>query len=120
MSEFSEKPSEVSENRGSGGGRSAVNVAVADDLVRERLRAAIETAAGDADWRDTREAWLARAARRLGLTAGRCRRIWYGEARRIDAAEYVALTARAAELAERAAARRRRAADLRQAVEDEA
>lgn len=90
-----------------------MNVAVAEGIVPERVREALATAAGQRGWGTTREAWLARAARRVGLTPGRAKRLWYGEARRIDAAEYVALTARAAELREASAQRRRRLDEAR-------
>lgn len=49
--------------------------------VLDEARLCIATAAGDRGWDDTRQSWLARAARRLGLTYSRAHHIWYGRAR---------------------------------------
>lgn len=62
------------------------------------VRDVVIAAAGERGWSDTREAWIARAARRLGLNYRRARAIFYGEARRIDADEYLSLILRAESL----------------------
>lgn len=48
-------------------------------------------AAGERGWNDTRESWLARAARRVGMDYSRAYNIFYGRSRRIEAAEYLSL-----------------------------
>ncbi len=63
--------------------------------INDDLRGWIGSIAGPRGWDDTRESWLARAARRLGLPYRRVRALYYGEARRVDAAEYLMIRARA-------------------------
>lgn len=46
---------------------------------------------GPRDWNDTRESWLARDARRVGLTVRRARAIFYQEPIRLSADEYLAI-----------------------------
>jgi hypothetical protein len=43
------------------------------------MRERIGLLAGERQWSDTRDAWLARAARACGLRYARVRAIWYGE-----------------------------------------
>src|SRR5690606_14464749 len=62
------------------------------------------------EWSDTRESWLARAARRLGIEPGRAASLFYRKARAIRADEYLTLRARVAALKE-AAIRRQEAID---------
>ena len=47
--------------------------------------------AGRRDWSDTRQSWLAKAARRLGWPYSRTSNIFYGRARLIRAEEWIAL-----------------------------
>src|SRR5689334_6925559 len=61
-------------------------------------RHGIAVAAGPRDWADTRESWLARAARKLGLSYRRTKSIWYNEARVIRADEYLKIRAQLEEL----------------------
>ncbi len=70
--------------------------------INDDLRDWIAAVAGPRGWGDTRESWLGRAARRLDLPARRVRALFYGEARRIDAAEYLTIKARAQNLAQAA------------------
>lgn len=46
---------------------------------------------GPRGWNDTRESWLARGARRAGLTLRRARAIFYCEPIRLDADEYLGI-----------------------------
>lgn len=46
---------------------------------------------GPRGWNDTRESWLARGARRAGLTLRRARAIFYQEPIRLEADEYLAI-----------------------------
>lgn len=50
---------------------------------------------------DTQESWLARTAWKLGLDAGRVKRLFYREVRRIPAHEFLTIQARAAALQQR-------------------
>jgi hypothetical protein len=43
------------------------------------LRELVATVAGQREWTDTRESWLARAARQAGVSFRQIRSIWYGE-----------------------------------------
>lgn len=49
------------------------------------------TVAGPRDWSDTRQSWLARAARRLGWDYSRTSNVFYGRARIIRAEEWIRL-----------------------------
>lgn len=62
---------------------------VSDALTIARL--CIATAAGQRDFNDTRQSWLARAARRLNFTPGRITSIWYGKGVRLSADELLQL-----------------------------
>lgn len=44
-----------------------------------RMREYIAAVAGPREWSDTRESWLARAARRTGISYRQIKAIWYGE-----------------------------------------
>lgn len=46
---------------------------------------------GPRGWNDTRESWLARGARKAGLSIRRARAIFYQEPIRLDADEYLAI-----------------------------
>jgi hypothetical protein len=48
---------------------------------------------GPRGWNDTRESWLARGARRAGLSLRRARAIFYQEPIRLTADEYVSILA---------------------------
>lgn len=43
------------------------------------MRDVIATVAGPRTWTDTRESWLARAARRAGINYRAAKALWYGE-----------------------------------------
>jgi hypothetical protein len=43
------------------------------------VREFIATVAGPRSWSDTRESWLARAARRAGISYRQCKSLWYAE-----------------------------------------
>lgn len=47
--------------------------------------------AGPADWNLTREAWLARGARKAGITYRRARALFYNEKIRLTANEYLGI-----------------------------
>lgn len=44
-----------------------------------KMRELVATVAGPREWSDTRQSWLARAARRSGLTYRTIKALWYGE-----------------------------------------
>lgn len=44
-----------------------------------KMRDAIAAVAGPRGWNETRESWLARAARRAGITCRTMKALWYGE-----------------------------------------
>jgi hypothetical protein len=66
----------------------------ANDLARKMVIAL----AGQRNWSDTREAWLARVARQVGLSARRIRAIFYQEPIRLSADEYISIQSRFARL----------------------
>lgn len=81
------------------------SMATADHIAGE-CRLFVALAGGERGWADTRGSWLARAARRLGISPGRATSLFYGKARNISAVEYLTLKERADSLrcqAERAA-----------------
>ncbi len=43
------------------------------------LRELIAAVAGPREWSDTRESWLARAARKAGISYRQTKSLWYGE-----------------------------------------
>jgi len=43
------------------------------------MRSVIASVAGPRSWSDTRESWLARAARRAGISYRQTKSLWYGE-----------------------------------------
>ena len=77
MSEFPNKSSGFQE-------KSAVSATV-------RARDMLCDLSGPRGWNDTRESWLARGARRAGLSIRRARAIFYQEPIRLDADEYLAI-----------------------------
>lgn len=77
MSEVPNKRSEFQE-------KSAVSATV-------RARDMLCDLSGPRGWNDTRESWLARGARRAGLSLRRARAIFYLEPIRLDADEYLAI-----------------------------
>lgn len=70
---------------------------------------------GPRGWNDTRESWLARGARRAGLTLRRARAIFYQEPIRLEADEYLQIerTWKAASQAVETASDLARDADVR-------
>lgn len=72
-----------------------------------KMREFVGVVAGPREWSDTRQSWLARAARRSGLTYRTIKSIWYGE---IDdpkhyAAQLLRIAAQKIELADAAGGR---------------
>lgn len=67
-----------------------------DALTEARL--CIATAAGPREFSDTRQSWLSRAAKVLGLTPGRITSIWYAKGVRLSADEYLLMKERTEEL----------------------
>jgi len=72
-----------------------------------KMRELVALVAGPREWSDTRQSWLARAARRSGVTYRTIKALWYGE---IDdpkhyAAQLLRIAAQQVELAETAANR---------------
>lgn len=77
---MSEKPNKPSESKE----KPAVSaVEIARDMLCEL--------SGPRGWNDTRESWLARGARRAGLTLRRARAIFYQEPIRLEADEYLGI-----------------------------
>lgn len=72
-----EKPSKHQE-------KSAVSAAT-------RARDMLCDLSGPRGWNDTRESWLARGARKAGLSARRARALFYAEPIRLSADEYLAI-----------------------------
>lgn len=62
---------------------------VSPEAVAEHARRLLIAAGGSPSFEENRKSWLARAARRCGLSFARARAIFYREARRIDAHELV-------------------------------
>jgi len=77
----------------------------ASKVVSAQARDLLCAIAGPRGWNDTRQAWLAKAARRLGFGHRRTKAIFYGEARVISADEWCVLQETLAELTRSAAAR---------------
>lgn len=77
----------------------------ASKMVSAQARDLLCAIAGPRGWNDTREAWLARAARKLGFGHRRTKAIFYGEARSISADEWCVLQETMADLTRSAAAR---------------
>jgi hypothetical protein len=77
MSGFPNKPSKHQE-------MSAVSATV-------RARDMLCDLSGPRGWNDTRESWLARGARKAGLSARRARALFYAEPIRLSADEYLAI-----------------------------
>lgn len=84
----------------------------ASKMVSAQAREMLCAIAGQRDWNDTRESWLARAARKLGFGHRRTKAIFYGEARVISADEWLRLNETLAALSKSAAARREEINDL--------
>jgi nucleotide-binding universal stress UspA family protein len=77
MTGYLEKPAGHSE-------KSAVTAVV-------RARDMLCDLSGPRGWNDTRESWLARGARKAGLSARRARALFYAEPIRLSADEYLAI-----------------------------
>jgi len=77
MAEFQHKRSEYKE-------KSAVSASA-------RARDMLCELSGPRGWNDTRESWLARGARRVGLSLRRARAIFYQEPIRLTADEYLGI-----------------------------
>lgn len=86
----------------------------------QRLRDLIEEAAGPVSTGDTRQSWLNRAARAIGISYSRAWNVWYGKAKTVSAAEYEAAK-QAAHRArvERLARLEAEIADLRRTIQEE-
>jgi hypothetical protein len=80
-------------------------------VVTVEARQMIGAIAGPREWADTRQSWLAKAARRLGFPYARTANIWYGRARLIRAEEWITLNQTIADLNKRAAERQGDIAD---------
>lgn len=61
-------------------------------------RAIIGLAAGPREWGDTRESWLSRGARKLGMSYARARKVWYRRVEDLWASEWLPLQAKAEEI----------------------
>ena len=61
------------------------------EMITADARSMLCAVAGNRDWSDTRQSWLAKAARRLGWPYSRTSNIFYGRARLIRAEEWIAL-----------------------------
>lgn len=72
-------------------------MATADSVAME-MRDAVITAGGSRSWDDTREAWLVRAARALGIGPSRAKSLFYQKARLIPAHEADNIRLRIAQL----------------------
>ncbi len=81
--------------------------AVTPEQTIEEVRRCIQVAGGDRQWDDTRERWLWRAAKRLGLEPGRVTTLFYRKAKSIPAHEYLTIQARARALQKQHEERRR-------------
>ena len=79
------------------------------------MRDAILTA-GAPKWGDNVKSVLHRAADRLGIKYRRARSLYYGNARRIEAAEYLAIKAKAQEIQRQNAARREANNEIRRTL----
>lgn len=70
------------------------------------------TIAGPRNWSDTRQSWLAKAARRLGWPYARTSNIFYGRARLIRAEEWIRLNEELAALNKSAQQRQKALHDI--------
>lgn len=77
----------------------------ASKMVSAQAREMLCAIAGPRGWNDTRESWLAKASRRLGFGPRRTKAIFYGEARRISAEEWLRIESEFTALNESAARR---------------
>ena len=66
-------------------------VSYSPEAIVSEARDLLAFAAGPRGWDDTRESWLARGAKRLGVEFSRAWNIWYGKTRRMEAAEFLNL-----------------------------
>ena len=64
---------------------------ISSSAIANDCRDLIALAAGERGWNDTRESWLGRGARRLGIAYSRAYNIFYGRSKRIEAAEYLGI-----------------------------
>lgn len=76
------------------------------EAIVEDCREMLAFAAGPRGWNDTRESWLQRAARAVGIDYSRAYNIFYGRSRRIEASEYLSIRHKVNELRARQAANR--------------
>lgn len=49
------------------------------EKVSGSMRELVAAVAGPKQWSDTRQSWLARAARKAGISYRQCKALWYGE-----------------------------------------
>lgn len=71
------------------------NTMYSPSAIVDEYRDLLALAAGPRGWNDTRDSWLARGARALGVDFSRARNVWYGKTRRVEASEFLNLKARA-------------------------
>lgn len=82
------------------------NTMYSPDAIVDEYRDLLAFAAGPRGWNDTRDSWLARGARALGIDFSRARNVWYGKTRRVEASEFLNVKARVEALRERQEANR--------------
>ena len=81
-------------------------------VITADARSMLCAVAGQRDWSDTRQSWLAKAARRLGWPYSRTSNIFYGRARLIRAEEWITLNEQFAALTKSARERQELLDDL--------
>lgn len=77
------------------------------EAIRDQVRDYIAAAAGTREWNDTRDAWIARGAHRLGLEFGRAKSLFYRKVVNVPAYEWELIRARLAAMDARDAERAR-------------
>jgi hypothetical protein len=82
------------------------NVSITPDACAAEMRDMLALACGPRGWDDTRDSWLARGARYVGMDFSRAKNIWYGKSRRIEASEFLRMQQKINELRARQAANR--------------
>lgn len=83
----------------------------------DEARELIGLAAGQRDWSDTREAWIARAARKLGISYARARKVWYRQVDDLWASEWMRMREKAEEIRQQLQEIEAANAELRSALE---
>lgn len=80
---------------------------ITPDACAAQMRDMLALACGARGWDDTRDSWLARGARVVGMDFSRAKNIWYGKSRRIEASEFLRMQQTIDELRARQAANRK-------------